>query len=182
VRYQLRAQIERFTWSYANIFNQQVIDSLKSTGFLWYPFTNFAACVHKLVGSLGHTASSAFHHTHYFATFLLAFYSFFRIGELAAKSTNSGSAVVWYNQLRFLTQKGNIHMIKITITKFKHNTTNHPFDILIKREHFAPFRLCSIFAKTEATSLGHFFAILTWAQSQFVSSMQNYIAAWYFVV
>ena len=95
--------------------------------------------LHQLVGSLGHTASSAFRRTLYSAMFLLAFYGFFRIGELAAKSANSGSTVVQYNQLRFLTRTGNVHMIKITITKFKHNTTNRPFDILIERELSSPF-------------------------------------------
>ena len=95
--------------------------------------------LNELVGSLGQTASSAFQRTLYSAMFLLAFYGFFRIGELAAKSANSGSAVVQYNQLRFLTQKGNVHMIKISITKFKHNTTNRPFEILIERELSSPF-------------------------------------------
>lgn len=95
--------------------------------------------LHKLVGSLGHTTLSAFQRTLSSAMFLLAFYGFFRISELAAKSANSGSAVVQYNQRRFLTQQGNVHMIKITITKFKHNATNRPFDILIERELSSPF-------------------------------------------
>ena len=94
--------------------------------------------LHQLVGSLGRTASSAFQRTLYSAMFLLAFYGFFRIGELAAKSANSGGTVVQYNQLRFLTRTGNAHMIKITITKLKHNTTNLPFDILIQRELSSP--------------------------------------------
>ena len=95
--------------------------------------------LHELVGSLGHTTSSAFQRTLYSAMFLLAFFGFFRMGELAAKSTNSGGAVVQYNQLHFLTQKGNVHMIKISITQFKHNTSNRPFDILIEREVSSPF-------------------------------------------
>ena len=95
--------------------------------------------LHELVGSLGHTTSSAFQRTLYSAMFLLAFFGFFRIGELAAKSTNSGGAVVQYNQLHFLTQQGNVHMIKIRITQFKHNTSNRPFDILIEREVSSPF-------------------------------------------
>ena len=95
--------------------------------------------LHELVGSLGHTTSSAFQRTLYSAMFLLAFFGFFRIGELAAKSTNSGGAVVQYNQLHFLTQKGNVHMIKIRITQFKYNTSNRPFDILIEREVSSPF-------------------------------------------
>ena len=53
--------------------------------------------LHKLVGSLGHTASSAFQRTLYFAMFSIALHGFFRIDELVAKSANSGSAVVQYN-------------------------------------------------------------------------------------
>ena len=47
--------------------------------------------LHELVSSLGHTTSSAFQHTLYSAMFLNAFYGFFRIGELAAKSANSSA-------------------------------------------------------------------------------------------
>ena len=63
--------------------------------------------------------------------FLQPFMAFFRIGELAAKSTTSGGAVVQYSNLRFLTQQGSVCMSKITITNFKHNTDHSPFDILI---------------------------------------------------
>ena len=41
--------------------------------------------------------------------------------------------------MRFLTHDGNIHMLKITITNFKHNTDKRPFVILIEREDSMPF-------------------------------------------
>lgn len=116
--------------------------------------------------------------------FLLAFYGFFWIGELAAKSATSGGAVVQYNKLRFVTQKGIVHMIKITITNFKHNTTNRSLRYLDRTRAFLAILPSSdsIFAKTEANSPGHFFAMPTLAQSQLVSSILNYNAAWYFAV
>ena len=94
--------------------------------------------LHALVGSLNHNNSSAFHRT-LFSMFLIAFYGFFRIGELAAKNANSGGSVVQFSDMRFLTQDGNIHMLKITITNFKHNTDKRPFVILIEREDSMPF-------------------------------------------
>ena len=94
--------------------------------------------LHALVGSLNHNNSSAFHRT-LFSMFLIAFYGFFRIGELAAKNANSGGSVVQFSDMRFLTHDGNIHMLKITITNFKHNTDKRPFVILIEREDSMPF-------------------------------------------
>ena len=59
------------------------------------------------------------------AVFLPAFYGFFRIGQLAPKSANS--------------DRIQIHMIQITISKFNHNTTSPPFDILIEGKLSSPF-------------------------------------------
>ena len=47
------------------------------------PFTR--PVLHELIESLQHTTSSAFQRCLYSAMFLLAFYNFFRVGELAAK-------------------------------------------------------------------------------------------------
>lgn len=69
--------------------------------------------------------------------FLTAFYGFFRVGELAAKSVRS--SVVQYDNLRLLTSAGKIHSAKITIRQFKHNTSNRPFDILITGDDSSPF-------------------------------------------
>ena len=59
------------------------------------------------------------------AVFLPAFYGFFRIGQRAPKSANS--------------DRIQIHMIQITISKFNHNTTSPPFDILIEGKLSWPF-------------------------------------------
>ena len=89
--------------------------------------------LNDLVRSLTNTNSSAFQRNLFSAMFLTAFYGFFRIGELAAKSTNS-DMVIQYDNLRFLKHDGQIHSVKITITHFKHNTANRPFDIVIAQE------------------------------------------------
>ena len=94
--------------------------------------------LHELVSSLQQTNSSAFQRTLFSAMFLMAFYGFVHIGELAAKSTGAGGSVVQYNHMRFLSRHGSIRMIKITITNFKHNTDKRPFNILLEREDSLP--------------------------------------------
>jgi len=112
------------------------------------------AVLHELVRSLKYTNSSASQRTLYSAMFLTAFYGFFRIGELATKSSNKKDGVVQYGDVSFLTNEGVTHMIKITISSFKHNSDNRPFSILIKRETSAPF--CPVQAIMEYSKLrGH---------------------------
>ena len=93
--------------------------------------------LHDLVNSLNHTNSSAAQRLLFSTMFLTAFYGFFCIGELAAKSVRS--SVVQYDNLRLLTSAGKIHSAKITIRQFKHNTSNRPFDILITGDDSSPF-------------------------------------------
>ena len=95
--------------------------------------------LHELVKSLRHTNSLAFQRYLYSAMFLLAFYGFFRIGELAAKSADCAASLVQYKDLKFLVQDDTLRMIKITITECKHNTNKQPFEILIEREDTQPF-------------------------------------------
>ena len=71
--------------------------------------------------------------------FLLAFYGFFRIGELAAKSAGRHCSLLQFKDLTFLMSNGTPHMINLTITDFKHNTSRKPFEILIEREAAMPF-------------------------------------------
>ena len=75
----------------------------------------------------------------YSAMFLLAFYGFFRIGELAAKSAGRHCSLLQFKDLTFLMSDGTPYMIKLTITDFKHNTSRKPFEILIEREAAMPF-------------------------------------------
>lgn len=99
----------------------------------------------QLVHSLQHTNSSAEQCTLFTAMFLIAFYGFFRIGELASKSPASGKSVVQFNSLPFLSWDGCIQSLKITIFHFKHNTNNRPVDVIITREKLLsyPFPCCN---------------------------------------
>ena len=92
--------------------------------------------LHDLIDSLQHTNSSAAQYILFSAMFLTAFYGFFWIGELAAKSVCS--TVVQYENLRLLTSAGKFHSAKMTIRNFKHNTTNRPFDIVITGDDCSP--------------------------------------------
>ena len=73
----------------------------------------------QLVRSLQHTLSSAEQLILFTAMFLIAFYGFFRIGELASKSPGSCNAVVQFNNLSFLSTDSCIQSLKITICQFK---------------------------------------------------------------
>ena len=53
--------------------------------------------------------------------------------------------------MRFLTQRGIIRMVKITITNFKQNTNNRRFDILIEREDYLP--ICPVQAMVDYCKL-----------------------------
>ena len=115
--------------------------------------------LHELVKSLRHTNSSAFQRCLYSAMFLLAFYGFFRIGELAAKSAGCAASVVQFKDLTFLVHNGQPRMIKIIITTFKHNTNKQPFEILIEREDtlpFCPVQIMVEYCKTRGALPGPF--------------------------
>ena len=62
--------------------------------------------LHELIKSLQHTTSSAFQRSLYSAMFLLAFYGFFRVGELAAKGVDSAASVLQFKDLKFLVHNG----------------------------------------------------------------------------
>ena len=91
--------------------------------------------LHELVRSLRFTNSSGFQRSLNATMFLVAFYGLFRIGELATKSTRVASSVVQFNNLTFLST----HEAKISISNYKHNTSNSPFDIIPAREVSQPF-------------------------------------------
>ena len=93
----------------------------------------------QLVRSLQHTNSSAAQRTLFTAMFLITFYGFFRIGELASKSPASGNSVVQFNSLSFSAMNGCIQSLTITICHFKHNTSNRPVDVIIARDYASPF-------------------------------------------
>lgn len=107
--------------------------------------------LHELIRSLRHTNSLVYQHCLYSAMFLLAFYGFFRIGELAAKGADCAASVLRLQDLKFLMQHGQLQMIKIIITTFKHNTDRKPFEILIEREDTLPY--CPVQALVEYCKL-----------------------------
>ena len=95
--------------------------------------------LHQMLGCLQHTNSSASQRTTLSAMFLVAFYGFFRLGELTTKSRVSFSNVLQYRNFSFRTNSADICGVKLTLTRFKHNTNNRPHDIIIDREHSLPF-------------------------------------------
>ena len=95
--------------------------------------------LHQMLGSLQHTNSSASQRTTLSAMFLVAFYGFFRFGELTTKSRVSFSNVLQYRNFSFRTNSADICGVKLSLTRFKHNTNNRPHDIIIDREHSLPF-------------------------------------------
>ena len=71
--------------------------------------------------------------------FLVAFYGFFRVGELTTKSRVSFSNVLQHRNVSFRMNSADICGVKLTLTRFKHNTNNRPHDIVIDREDSLPF-------------------------------------------
>ena len=74
----------------------------------------------QIVRSLQQTNSSAHQRTLFTAMFLIAFYGFFRIGELASKSPANNNTVVQFSSLSFLSRDGCTQYLKITICHFNY--------------------------------------------------------------
>ena len=85
------------------------------------PLPRTRPVLHELSGSLRYTNSSAFKCSLYSTMFLVAFYGFFRIGELATKSVDCAASVVQFREVKFLIENGKANMVMIVITQFKHN-------------------------------------------------------------
>ena len=94
--------------------------------------------VRSIKRSLKHTLSSAEQCTLSTAMFLIAFYGFYRIGELASTSPASCNSVVQFNNLSFLSTDNCIQSLKITICHLKHNTNKRPVDVIITRDPASP--------------------------------------------
>lgn len=95
--------------------------------------------LYQLVRALDNTVTSAYRRSLYSAMFMTSFYGFFRLGELACKSRKQEATIVNFQQVTFLKQKDSVTAVKIVISKFKHNTSNRPFTIMIEREPAEPF-------------------------------------------
>ena len=66
--------------------------------------------------------------------FLVAFYGFFRVGELTIKTPERRHSVLQFQSLSFLKSRNEVQAAKLVITDYKHNTTGRPFSIIIHRE------------------------------------------------
>ena len=64
--------------------------------------------------------------------FLVAFYGFFRVGELTVKGANLKS-LVHVQDLHFQFSNNVVTSATIAIKDFKHNTTRHPFSVFLER-------------------------------------------------
>ena len=95
--------------------------------------------LHELIAALSHTNGSAFQRTLYTAMFLIAFYGFFRVGEIAAKTKGSVQSLLQFRQLQSLPNAHTARTARITISEFKHNTSYRPFGVLIRSEEAQPF-------------------------------------------
>ena len=100
--------------------------------------------LHELVRAHSFTNSSAFQRSLFSLIFLVAFYGLFVIGKLTTKSNRFASSVVQFGNLTFLSRNSRMHVAKITISEYKHNTSRCPFDILITREVSSAF--CPVLA------------------------------------
>ena len=107
--------------------------------------------LHSLVRSLEFTSSSAYQRLLYSAMFLSALYGFFRVGELTSKSARAEAPVVHFDQLTFSLEAGTPVVAKITIRQYKHNQSQRPFDVLIKRATSQPF--CPVHALLQFCTL-----------------------------
>lgn len=117
--------------------------------------------LHELVRALQHTNNSAYQRALYGALFMTAFYGFFRIGELTCKTRRMSQTVVQFNQITFIKNDSRTTAVKITISRFKHNTTNRVFTILIESEQaepFCPVQLLTEFIRLRGSHDGPLFA------------------------
>ena len=94
-----------------------------------------------LVLALNHTNSSAFQRLLYQTMFLVAFYGFFRVGELTVKSANLKS-LVHVQDLHFQFSNNVVTSATIVIKDFKHNNTRRPFSVFLERAEGAT--LCPV--------------------------------------
>ena len=84
----------------------------------------------RLVLALNHTNSSAYQRLLYQTMFVVAFYGFFRVGELTAKGANL-KPLVKIQDLHFQFKDNCVTAATIVITDFKHNSDRRPFAIIL---------------------------------------------------
>lgn len=84
----------------------------------------------RLVLALNHTNSSAYQRLLFQTMFLVAFYGFFRVGELTAKGANL-KPLVQIQNLHYQFQDNCVTAATIVITDYKHNSGRRPFSVVL---------------------------------------------------
>ena len=112
---------------------------------IWLPITH--SILHKLVRALSHTITPAYHILLFQTMFLVAFYGFFRVGELTIKTPQRRHSALQFQLLSFLKSQSEVQAAKLVISDYKHKITGRPFSIIIHRDstvQFCPveFLLC----------------------------------------
>ena len=127
---------------------------------------------HKLVLALSHTITSAFHILFFQTMFLVAFYGFFRVGELTTKTTKRRRSVLQFQFLSLLKPRSEVQAAKLVTSDYKHNTTGpsvlFPL-IIIHRDWLYNSVLWNFYyagAMWEDPILDHFFSQLTAQRSK----------------
>lgn len=95
----------------------------------------------KLVEFTGVVVVSKYERVLLQAMFLLAFYAFLRLGEMAAqsKSAKHSSSVLQVDNIALLhTKAGTVKAMNVTIVNFKHNSSGRPVSILVKSSQSQP--------------------------------------------
>ena len=100
-----------------------------------YGCLSLALILHKLVLALSHTITLAYHILLFQTMFLVAFYGFFRVGELTIKTPERRQSLLQFESLSFLNSHSEVQGIKLVISD-QHNTTGPGFlfAIIIHRD------------------------------------------------
>ena len=118
--------------------------------------------LHKLVLALSHTITSAYHILLFQTMFLVAFYGFFRVGELTIKTPARRHAVLKFQSLCFLKSQSEVQAAKLVISDYKHNTTGRPFPIIIHRDstvQFCPVEFLLRWCRVRGSNTGPLFCL-----------------------
>lgn len=118
--------------------------------------------LHKLVLALSHTITPAYHILLFQTMFLVAFYGFFRVGELTIKTPERRHSVLQFQSLSFLKSRSEVQAAKLVITDYKHNTTGRPFSIIIHRDstvQFCPVEFLLRWCRVRGSNSGPLFCL-----------------------
>ena len=115
--------------------------------------------------------------------FLVAFYGFFRVGELTVKGANLKS-LVHVQDLHFQFSNNVVTSATIAIKDFKHNTTRRPFSVFLESAEgstLCPVAYLQRYFSTRVQPRVPCFALLTDLQLKLASLRSSCNKPWIFV-